>query len=121
MDIKHIAQQALSLSDLAAGREVVTSDELVKLPTISICGIDPVEVPDSDGELRKTYIVICTELPKNYFYANTLLIKIFDKCIEYAEGDISAVNDVLEHSPLEVKMVMSKTKKGMPIMKVELL
>lgn len=121
MDIKHIAQQALSLSELAAGREAVTSDELVKFSTISICAIDPVEVPDLDGELRKTYIVLCEELPDNYFYANTLLIKIFDKCIEVADGDISAVNDELDLSPLKVKMVMSKTKKGMPIMKVELL
>lgn len=121
MNIKHIAQQALSVSDLAAGRTVVTSDKLTTLPAISICAIDPVEVPDLDGESRKTYIVVCNELPENYFYANTLLIKIFDKCIEYAEGDISAVNDVLEHNPLEVKMVMAKTKKGMPIMRVELL
>lgn len=121
MDIKHIAQQALSLSDLAAGREVVTSDELVKLPTISICAVDPVELPDLDGDYRKTYIVVCTELPENYFYANTLLIKIFDKCLAVLEGDISALNEELERNPLEVKMAMTKTKKGMPIMSVELL
>ena len=121
MNIKQIAEQALSISKLAAGREPITTEKLVSLQAISICAVDPVTVSDMNGDPRDTYVMLCVELPNKYFYANTLLTKIFDEVMVIAEGDVSEINKELRNNPLKVKLSSTRTKKGMPITAVELL
>lgn len=121
MDVKKIAQEALSLSELSVNRTVIKLDELVNMNRITIYAAEPVTIPDMNGEMRDTFVLMCEEKPDNFFYANTLLCKIFTKLLEYTEGDLSELNEALSTQPLVVRLSMTKTKKGMPLTMVELL
>ena len=121
MDVRKIAQEALSLSELSVNRTVIKLDELVNMNRITIFAAEPVTLPDMNGEMRDTFVLLCEEKPNNFFYANTLLCKIFDKLLDYTEGDVSELNKELNAQPLTVRLSMTKTKKGMPLTMVELL
>lgn len=119
MDIKKVIKESLTISPLMDGKEKVTVEELVERGTpVAIIGIDPVTMPDRlKGGSSHTYVVAT---PTEFFFAPTVLVKVFNNLIEAFEGDITAINTELERGDVMLKMYKKTNSIGVEYTAVEI-
>lgn len=114
MNIKGIAKEAITFSELMNGREKIETEQIIKYYTngITITAIDPVVVME-DGEEKEFYVFLMEEEPKKFAFSGYVLKKIFDRLLTEARGDLGALNAELKRTKdLKVKLSTSKTKDG---------
>lgn len=120
MSIREAAKQCVTLSEIMANRNKISTDDVIKKypDGITITGVDYVTLEDN-----VTYPVFTFEEDITSFYAGgTLLNNMFDRLID-KYGSIGLVNHVLDkEGGLKVRLSNGVTKKtGRPITKVEVL
>lgn len=114
INIKKIAQEAVTFSELMSNREKIETEQIIKYHEegITITSIDPVTVIENDEE-KMFYVYLIKEEPKKFAFSGYVLRKIFDNLLNEFNGDLGALNAELESSgDLRVKLKSSKTRDG---------
>ena len=110
MTLRDIALKTLSLSDLMAGREKMTTDELIG-QTVTAVEFDFATITDRGVE--KTFpILIFAEYPDRYYAGGTLLAKM---CTAWTAefGDVATASAALsDEGGVKIKFMAGKTKSG---------
>lgn len=111
MSFREIAAKTLSLSDLMAGREKVTTDELIG-KTVTVTEFDFATITDR-GEEKTFPVLLFKELPDKYYCGGTLLAKM---CMAWAaeyDGDVAAASNALaDEGGVQIRFTAGKTKSG---------
>lgn len=108
---REIAAKTLSLSDLMAGREKMTTEELIG-QTVTVTEFDFATINDKGVE--KTFpVLIFAEFPDRYYSGGTLLAKM---CMAWAgeyDGDVAAASAALsDEGGVKIRFSAGKTKSG---------
>ena len=108
---REIAAKTLSLSDLMAGREKMTTDELIG-QTVTVVEFDFATI--NDKGIEKTFpVLIFAEYPDRYYSGGTLLAKM---CMAWAgeyDGDVAAASAALsDEGGVKIRFSAGKTKSG---------
>ncbi len=113
--LENAARNAIGDDSIMEGREPIkTADIIAKYPEgICITGIAKNTYNGS------TYPVFTfAEDASKYFSGGMALSKLADGIIEDYDGDMSAINADLQNTPLKIKLVKTKTKRGYNFTKV---
>ena len=110
-NFREIASKPLSLSDLMAGREKITTDELVG-KTVTVTEFDFATITDAKGE--KTFpILIFKEMPNKYYCGGFLLAKMCMAWTAEYDGDAAAASNALaDEGGVQIRFTAGKTKSG---------
>lgn len=120
-NLQKIAQDAVSLSPLMAGREQATTDDLLG-QIISITEIDFATITDKSGEQKTFPVVLYKEDPAKYYNGGHVLKKICESWVAAYDGDVDELNADLNEYPVSVKLSMGRTKNsGQNLVKVEVM
>lgn len=110
MSMRDIALKTLSLSDLMAGREKMTTDDLIG-QTVTCVEFDFATITDKGQE--KTFpVLLFAEYPDKYYTGGTLLNKM---CAAWTSeyGDTATASAALsDEGGVKIKFVAGKTKSG---------
>lgn len=110
INVKAIAVECSTFSDLALNREKVDIDTLMKNygGVITIMGFDIIET-----EKDRYPIVIFAEDNTKFFFGGLLLLKLFDKLIAESEGTPQEISEYMQKvGGLQVKLEKARTKGG---------
>lgn len=124
INIKEIAKNVTTLSELMNGREKIETDDIIKYHSeyITIYAAERLELPDEKTkELKPCYIYLFEEESDKFAFGGYMLTKIFDAILSECDGDIKAFNDLLDVQKLRVQLKNGKTKDKKPITLVEVL
>lgn len=108
---REIAAKTLSLSDLMAGREKLTTEDLIG-KTVTCVQFDFATINDKGTE--KTFpVLIFDEYPDYYYTGGTLLNKMCSAWADEFGGDIAAASNALsDEGGVKIKFTSGKTKSG---------
>lgn len=120
MNIKAIAQKAVTMSELMEGRDKIETKDIIKYYPEGIHIIDADKISMS-GEDKDFYVYIFDEDKKVFAFAGMLLNKIFDGILEACEGDFDEFHKILRKETLLVRLSEGKTKEKQPITLVEVI
>lgn len=118
MNIRDIAIKATTIAEIMEGREKLETKDIIRnYPQgVHICAAEPVTLQDGSD----FWAFIIKEEPDKFAFSGFILNKIFNKILDYCEGDISAMNDELAKQNLAVRLYDGKTKdKKQPITMVD--
>ena len=129
MNIKAIAQSAVSFSDIMQDRDKISTPEIIQAYPDGI-HIDEAEyvtmtktTVDENGkevEYKDTFWAYhFIEEDSKFAFAGALLAKIFDKIMEACEGDVEKFNEELKAQTLHVKLMHGRTQSKRPIFLVD--
>ena len=120
VNFKKIAEKELSLSPLMAGREQLTTEDLVG-QTATVIAFDFATVVDKGQE--KTFpVLLFKEYPDKYYNGGTILFKLCQAWAAEYDGDIETASDDLNKSGgVPLKFGHSKTKVGNNLTSVEVI
>lgn len=108
---RDVAAKTLSLSDLMAGREKMTTDELIG-QTVTVIEFDFATVTDKGVE-KVFPVLIFAEYPDRYYCGGALLNKM---CVAWAaefDGDVGAASNALsDEGGVQIRFSTGKTKSG---------
>ena len=111
MSFREIAAKTLSLSDLMAGREKITTEQLIG-KTVTVTEFDFATITDR-GEEKTFPILIFKELPDNYYCGGTLLAKMCAAWVAEYDGDVAAASNALaDEGGVPIRFTAGKTKSG---------
>ena len=110
-NFREIAAKTLSLSDLMAGREKMTTEDLIG-QTVTCVEFDFATITDKGVE--KTFpVLIFAEYPNHYYTGGTLLNKMCAAWASEYDGDISAASNALsDEGGVKIRFSSGKTKSG---------
>lgn len=110
-NFREIAAKTLSLSDLMAGREKMTTEDLIG-QTVTCVEFDFATITDKGAE--KTFpVLIFAEYPDRYYTGGTLLNKMCAAWAGEYDGDISAASNALsDEGGVKIRFSSGKTKSG---------
>lgn len=119
-DLKKLAQQYTSLSELMQNREKIDTEDIIKYYKQGIT-IDAVELNVSNGT-DEFMVYTFKEDNKKFAFGGKILQNIFENIIKNDyEGDIGEFSHDLASQGLKVRLDSSKTKKGLQVTTVEIL
>lgn len=108
---REIAAKTLSLSDLMAGREKMTTDDLLG-QTVTCVEFDFAEITD-DGQKKVFPVLVFAEYPDRYYTGGTLLNKMCQAWAAEFDGDIGAASAALsDEGGVKIRFSAGKTKHG---------
>lgn len=117
---REIAAKTLSLSDLMAGREKVTTDDLIG-QTVTVIEFDFATIKDK-GEEKVFPVLLFKERPNEYYCGGTLLNKM---CMAWAaeyDGDVAAASNALcDEGGVKIRFSSGRTKNGNNLTNIEVL
>ena len=120
MNIREIAVKATTMSELMEGREKIDTKDIINdYPKgVHICAAEPVAMTDGS----EFWVFLFEEEPTKFAFAGYVLNKIFNKILEYCEGDVTSMNSELAKQNLGVRLYEGKTKdKKQPITMVDVI
>lgn len=113
IDIRKIAREATTLSELMEGREKIETEDIIKYYKngITINKVDCVSIIEDEQE-KNIYVYTFKEEPKKFAFSGYVLKKIFDNILYAMGGDVGALNNELEKEDFKVILKAGKTKDG---------
>lgn len=117
---REIAAKTLSLSDLMAGREKLTTEDLIG-QTVTVTEFDFATINDKGTD--KTFpVLIFAEYPDRYYSGGTLLAKMCAAWAAEYDGDISAASAALnDEGGVKIRFSAGKTKSGNNLTNIDVL
>lgn len=111
MSFREIAAKTLSLSDLMAGREKITTEQLIG-QTVTVIEFDFATITDR-GEEKTFPVLIFKEFPNHYYCGGTLLAKMCMAWSAEYDGDVAAASNALaDEGGVQIRFTAGKTKSG---------
>lgn len=128
-NFKEVAQKSLLLSPIMAGREKMSTDEVVgKIFTIKAFDFAPKFDKDGNtisdpetGEVETFGVVVFEEHPDRYYCVGAVFTKVCHAWASAFETAEEASNALAAEGGVKVKFTQSKTKKGNNLVAVEIL
>lgn len=119
-NFRDIAAKTLSLSDLMAGREKITTEELIG-QTVTVTEFDFATIKDKG--IEKTFpVLIFEEYPDLYYSGGTLLNKMCQAWASEYDGDIAAASNALaDEGGVKIRFSSGKTKSGNNLTNIDVL
>lgn len=119
-NFREIAAKTLSLSDLMAGREKLTTEDLIG-QTVTVTEFDFATITDKGVE-KVFPVMIFSEYPNNYYSGGTLLKKMCEAWAAEYDGDVSAASAALsDEGGVKIKFSSGKTKSGNNLTNIQVL
>lgn len=130
-DFRSVAQNATQLCALMAGREKMSTDEVIAHGDLTIIAFDfapkfdqngnPVADPTT-GEQDTFGVVVFDEFPERYYSVGTVFSKVCKAWADQFGGSADAASAELAKSGgVKVRFSNGKTKKGNNLVNVEIL
>lgn len=111
-NFREIAAKTLSLSDLMAGREKMTTEDLIG-QTVTCVEFDFATITDPKQGEKTFPVLIFAEYPDHYYTGGTLLNKMCQAWAAEYDGDISAASAALsDEGGVKIRFAAGKTKSG---------
>lgn len=108
---RDVAAKTLSLSDLMAGREKMTTDDLIG-QTVTVKEFDFATIKDKGVE-KVFPVLIFEEYPDLYYCGGTLLMKMCSAWAAEFDGDVAAASNALsDEGGVKIRFTSGKTKSG---------
>ena len=119
-NFREIAAKTLSLSDLMAGREKLTTEELIG-KTVTCVEFDFATITDKG--LEKTFpVLIFAEFPDRYYSGGALLNKMCQAWAAEYDGDIATASNALsDEGGVKIRFSAGKTKSGNNLTNIDVL
>lgn len=119
-NFREIAAKTLSLSELMAGREKLTTEELVG-KTVTMMEFDFATIEDK-GEAKVFPVMVFAEFPNCYYSGGTLLKKMCQAFVAEYDGDIAAASAALaDDGGVKLRFSAGKTKSGNNLTNIDVL
>lgn len=117
-DLKKLAKSQLTFCELMTERDKIDTEDIIKYyPN----GITVREFEHNiQTENGITVIYTFDEEPKKFAFGGKVLQSLIDGLIEDYEGDISELKKDMKEQGLKIKLMSSKTKKGLNVTTVEI-
>lgn len=117
---REIAAKTLSLSDLMAGREKMTTEDLIG-KTVTCVEFDFAAINDKGTE-KIFPVLIFAEYPDKYYTGGTLLNKMCQAWAGEYDGDVSAASNALsDEGGVKIRFSSGKTKSGNNLTNIDVL
>lgn len=117
-DFRKIAIDELSLCPLMAGREKLTSEDLIG-KEVTIVEFDFATITEK-GEKKTFPVLLLKEYPDHYYNGGTLLKKLCEAWAAEYDGDIEAAsNDLLRSGGVKIRVSATRTKTGNNLVNVD--
>lgn len=117
---REIAAKTLSLSDLMAGREKMTTEDLIG-KTVTCVEFDFATINDKGTE-KIFPVLIFAEYPDKYYTGGTLLNKMCQAWAGEYDGDVSAASNALsDEGGVKIRFSSGKTKSGNNLTNIDVL
>lgn len=117
---REIAAKTLSLSDLMAGREKMTTEDLIG-KTVTCVEFDFATINDKGTE-KIFPVLIFAEYPDKYYTGGTLLNKMCQAWVAEYDGDVSAASNALsDEGGVKIRFSSGKTKSGNNLTNIDVL
>ena len=112
LDLRKIAQQETTLSELMIDKEKgETKDLIARKESVTIVDCDFV-TQTKDGKSEEYWIFVTEEYPTKFFYAGCVMDRIFNATLKQAQGDYDEVRKAVREQTLTVKFDEKKTSDG---------
>lgn len=122
-NIKKMAQKAVVLAEIFEGKEKIDTDTIIRnYPHgIHINNIEFITMNGDNGE-EQFWAYTFDENPGVFAFSGYFLAKIFNELLAFCDGDYEELYESFRaNGGLSVRLSTSKTKKGQPITKVDIL
>lgn len=117
-NFREIATSELSISQLAAGRTKINTQDLIG-KELTIVAFDFASITD-EGEEKAFPVILFKELPANYYCGGFMLQKLCSAWAAEYDGDIeSASNDLGQSGGVVVRFKATRTKTGNNLTTIE--
>ena len=117
---REIAAKTLSLSDLMAGREKMTTEDLIG-KTATCVEFDFATINDKGTE-KIFPVLIFAEYPDKYYTGGALLNKMCQAWAAEYDGDVSAASNALsDEGGVKIRFSSGKTKSGNNLTNIDVL
>lgn len=111
-NFREIASRTLSLSDLMAGREKITTEQLIG-QTVTVTEFDFVTITDAKGKEKTFPVLLFKEFPNAFYCGGALLAKMCMAWVAEYDGDVAAASNALaDEGGVEIHFTAGKTKSG---------
>lgn len=119
-NFREIAAKTLSLSDLMAGREKITTEELIG-QTVTVTEFDFATI--SDKGVEKVFpVLLFAEHPTRYYCGGTLLNKMCQAWAAEYDGDVAAASNALsDEGGVKIRFSAGRTKSGNNLTNIDVL
>lgn len=132
-NFRKVAQNSTSISPIMAGREKITTEEIVG-KTLTVSAFDIAEIKNyvnaATGEIKDVEygVFVFAEMPDRYYQAGTVGTRIANDWLLMYEGESEDVHEQcaelsaeLEPEKIQLRFTNSKTKRGQNIVKIDVL
>ena len=117
-DFRKIAIDELSLSHLIAGKEKLTSNDLVG-KEVTVTDFDFVTILDK-GEEKNFPVLLLKEYPANYYAGGALLNKLCCAWASEYDGDVEAAsNDLHSSGGVKIRISRTTTRTGNSLIRID--
>ena len=121
MTFREIAAKTLSLSDLMAGREKMTTEAL-NGQTVTCVEFDFATITDPKQGEKTFPVLIFAEYPNHYYTGGALLNKMCQAWAAEYGGDIAAASSALsDEGGVKIRFSAGKTKSGNNLTNIDVL
>lgn len=112
INFRKAAQKAVTLSELMADREKMTTEELIdEGGEVRIVDFEPVTLTKPNGTADDTWVYITQEHPQHFLFAGFVLKKIFDGYLKEYDGDLGQLRaDFKTANGIKVRLEQGETK-----------
>ena len=116
-DFKGASKKATQTSKVLAGREKLTTDEVMRLYPNGVT----VEMVDLLNGANGSYPVFAIKDTKNYFNGGSVAVAIVNEWLSGFDGDIEKLNAELQTAGVTFKLTKERTKRGNTVVKYEVI
>ena len=122
LNLKKVAQKSTVLAEIMENKTKGTTEELIaKNSPVTINDCEVMEITNESGERERVWAFTIKEEPNKFYFAGTVMRKIFEDALTECEGDYTELYSAVVDQNLTVRFKESKTKKGRPVTVVEVL
>lgn len=122
-NIKKMAQKAVVLAEIFEGKDKIDTDTIIRNHPngIHINNIEFITMKGDNGE-EQFWAYTFDENPNVFAFSGFVLAKIFNELLAVCDGDYEELYESFRaNGGLSVRLSTSRTKKGQPITKVDIL
>lgn len=122
-DMTKAAKKSVVLAEIFEGKDKIDTDDIIrKYPNgIHVNDIEFITMQGESGE-EQFWAYTFDEEPDKFAFSGFVLAKIFNELLAICEGDYEELYESFRaNGGLNIKLSSSKTKKGQPITKVDVL
>lgn len=121
LNLKKKAQDTLSLSPIVSGKERVDKTFVIANSPLTLTAIDARTATSTDGSPYNIVFMTFAEHPDKYFSTSTAqACAVYAAWMDECSGDVEALQNAISNDPIHMTFSLAPTKKGNPMLNIEI-